>query len=100
MKLIIGRKMKEEPEITMAETKDQKIMLQKLRKELQIKPSTNLAVYRREDKLVVAKLAMPPLSEELKDLFREIDEQNKRKKKPMEKQTRNRRIKKRAGKMA
>ena len=92
--------MKEESETTVAGTRDQEIILQKLRKELQIKPSTNLAVYRREDELVVAKLAMPPLSEELKNPFREIDEENKRKKKATEKQARSHRVKKRTRKMA
>ena len=94
--------MKEEPETTIAGTRDQEIILQKLRKELQIKPSTYLAVYRREDELVVAKLAMPPLSEELKNLFREIDEQNKRKKKAKAtgKQARGHKVRKRARKTA
>ena len=88
--------MAEEPKITSVETKGQIVISQKLRKELQIKPSTMLAVYRRDDKLVVAKLAIPPLGEELKDLFREIEEQNEGKKKPIGK----RRIKKRARKIA
>lgn len=81
--------MGEEPEVRIAGTKG-------VRKELQIIQNTNLAVYRREDKLVVAKLAIPPLGEELKGLFREIEEQNKGKKKPTEKQ----RVKKRARKVA
>ena len=67
-----------------------------VRKELQIVPNTKLAVYRREDKLVVAKLAIPPLGEELKGLFGEIEEQNEGKKKP----TGKRRVKKRARKIA
>jgi len=96
--------MAEEPKITSVETKGQIVISQKLRKELQIKPSTVLAVYRRDDKLVVAKLAIPPLGEELKDLFREIDEQNKGKKKPKEKRIRkeikNYKVKKRARKVA
>ena len=96
--------MAEEPKITSVETKGQIVISQKLRKELQIKPSTMLAVYRRDDKLVVAKLAIPPLGEELKDLFREIDEQNKGKKKPKEKRIRkeikNYKVKKRARKVA
>ena len=96
--------MAEEPKITSVETKGQIVISQKLRKELQIKPSTMLAVYRRDDKLVVAKLAIPPLGEELKDLFREIDEQNKGKKKPKEKRIRKEikdyKVKKRARKVA
>jgi antitoxin PrlF len=101
VKFTLVKNMKEEPQITTVGTKGQIVIPQKLRKELQIKPSTKLAVYRRDDKLVVAKLAIPPLSEE-KDLFREIDEQNKGKKKPTEKpilkETRDHRVKKRARK--
>jgi hypothetical protein len=85
--------MGEEPEIRIVETKG-------VRKDLQVIQNTNLAVYRREDKLVVAKLAIPPLGEELKGLFREIEEQSKGKKKPTEKQTREHRVKKQARKMA
>jgi len=96
--------MAEKPKITSVGTKGQIVISQKMRKELQIKPSTMLAVYRRDDKLVVAKLAIPPLGEELKDLFREIDEQNKGKKKPKEKRIRkeikNYKVKKRARKVA
>jgi len=89
--------MSEHAEIATVGTKGQIVILQKLRKELQIKPNTKLAVYRTYDKLVVAKIAIPPLSEEeLKILFREIDEQDKAKKKPSEKQ----RVKKRARKVA
>jgi antitoxin PrlF len=104
MKFILSGNMKEEPQITTVGTKGQIVIPQKLRKELQIKPNTKLAVYRRDDKLVVAKLAIPPLGEELKDLFREIDEQNKGKKKPTEKQirkeTQDHMVKKRTRKVA
>jgi bifunctional DNA-binding transcriptional regulator/antitoxin component of YhaV-PrlF toxin-antitoxin module len=96
--------MAEEPKITSVGTKGQIVVSQKLRKELQIIQNTKLAVYRRDDKLVVAKLAIPPLGEELKDLFREIDEQNKGKKKPKEKRVRKEikdyKVKKRARKVA
>ena len=95
--------MAEEPKITSVGTKGQIVISQKLRKELQIMQNTKLAVYRRDDKLVVAKLAIPPLSEE-KDLFKEIDEQNKGKKKPKEKRIRKEikgyKVKKRARKVA
>jgi AbrB family looped-hinge helix DNA binding protein len=67
-------------------TKGQIVIPQELREELHIKPKTKLAVYKRGDKLVLTKLRIPPLSEELKALFREIDENYKRKKKPTEKE--------------
>jgi AbrB family looped-hinge helix DNA binding protein len=70
----------EEPEIAVVGTKGQIVIPQRLRKELAITPSTKLCVYRKDDKLVVVKLKVPPLTD-LKELFKEIDEQNKGKKK-------------------
>jgi antitoxin PrlF len=75
--------MEEEPEIAVVGTKGQIVIPQRLRKELAIKPNTKLCVYRKDDKLVVVKLKVPPLTD-LKELFKKIDEQNKRKKKPTE----------------
>jgi len=75
----------EETEIAVVGTKGQIVIPQKLRRELKITAKTKLAIYRKDDKLVVTKLNVPPLGEELKELFREIDEQNKGKKKPTEK---------------
>ena len=88
--------MGEQRKITTARAQGQIVTLQKLRKELQIKQNTKLAVYRREDKLVVAKLAIPPLGEELKGPSGEIGKQDKGKKKSSEKQ----RVKKRKHKNA
>ncbi len=76
----------EETEIAVVGTKGQIVIPQRFRRELMITPKTKLAIYRKGDKLVVTKLNVPPLGEELKDLFREIDEQNKGKKKPTEKE--------------
>ena len=76
----------EEPEIAVVGTKGQIVIPQRLRKELKITSKTKLVVYRKDDKLVITKLTVPPLGEELKDMFREIDEQNKGKKKPTEKE--------------
>ena len=76
----------EETEIAVVGTKGQIVIPQRLRKELKITSKTKLVVYRKDDKLVITKLTVPPLGEELKDLFREIDEQNKEKKKPTEKE--------------
>jgi AbrB family looped-hinge helix DNA binding protein len=71
----------EEPEIAVVGTKGQIVIPQRLRKELAIIPNTKLCVYRKDDKLVIVKLKTPPLAD-LKEVFKEIDEQNKRKKKP------------------
>jgi AbrB family looped-hinge helix DNA binding protein len=76
----VGKIVQEEPEIAVVGTKGQIVIPQRLRKELAITPNTKLCVYRKDDKLVVVKLKVPPLAD-LKELFKEIDEQNKGKKK-------------------
>ena len=76
----------EEPESATVGTKGQIVIPQQLRTELNIKPKAKLAVYRRGDKLVVTKVKVPSPGEELKALFREIDEQYKGKKRPTERE--------------
>ena len=76
----------EGPEIAVVGTKGQIVIPQRLRRELKIAPKAKLAIYRKGDKLVVTRLKVPPLGEELKDLFREIDEQYEGKKRPTEKE--------------
>jgi len=66
----------EESHVAVVGTKGQIVIPQRFRRELAITPNTKLIVYRRDDKLVVAKLKIPPLND-LKDLFEEIDQQNK-----------------------
>jgi AbrB family looped-hinge helix DNA binding protein len=73
----------EESDVAVVGTKGQIVIPQRFRKELKITPNTKLIVYRKDDKLIIAKLTSPPL-EELKELFREIDQQNKENKKPSE----------------
>jgi AbrB family looped-hinge helix DNA binding protein len=70
----------EEPEIAIVGTKGQIVIPQRLRKELKITAKTKLIVYRKDDKLVVSKLVVPPLGEEIIDLFTEVDRQHKGKK--------------------
>ena len=53
----------EETQIVVVGTKGQIVIPQRLRKELAITPKTKLCVYRKDDKLVVAKLKFPPLAE-------------------------------------
>ncbi len=87
MKVILVRKMEqEEPEIAVVGTKGQVVIPNRFRKELQITSKTKLIVYRKDDKLVVTKLKLLPLEKELENLFKEIDLQNKGKKKPTEKE--------------
>ena len=73
----------ENSDIAVVGTKGQIVIPQRFRKELAITPNTKVVVYRKDDKLVLAKLTIPPIAE-LKELFAEIDQQNKAKKKPSE----------------
>ena len=66
----------EKSEIAVVGTKGQIVIPQHFRKDLAITPNTKIIVYRKDDKLVLAKLSIPPL-EDLKELFGEIDLKNK-----------------------
>jgi AbrB family looped-hinge helix DNA binding protein len=84
MKVILGEIMgEEETDVAVVGTKGQIVIPQRFRKQLKITPNTRVIFYRRDDKLVLVKLKVPPL-EELKELFREIDKQNMGKKMPSE----------------
>ncbi|MBI2937297.1 MAG: AbrB/MazE/SpoVT family DNA-binding domain-containing protein [Thaumarchaeota archaeon] len=78
----------EEPEIAVVGAKGQIVIPQRLRKDLKITPKTKLVIYRKNDKLVVTKLKVPSLEEDLKELFKEIDQgyKDKKEKKPGEKE--------------
>ena len=73
----------EKSDIAVVGTKGQIVIPQHFRKDLAIIPNTKVILYRKDDKLVLAKLSIPPL-EELKELFNEIDQQNNGKNKPTE----------------
>ncbi len=70
----------ENSDIAVVGTKGQIVIPQHFRKDLAITPNTKIIVYRKDDKLVLAKLSIPPI-EELKELFAEIDQQTKQNKK-------------------
>jgi AbrB family looped-hinge helix DNA binding protein len=76
----------EEPEIATVGTKGQVVIPRQIRKELGIKPKTKLVMYSRGGRLVAAKIEAPALGDELKDLFREIDDQYEGKKRPTERE--------------
>ena len=76
----------EEPDVAVVGTKGQIVIPRQMRTELNIKAKTKLAVYRSGDKLVLTKLSIPPLGEELKELFVEIDRRCKKIRKPSEKE--------------
>ncbi len=71
----------EESDVAVVGTKGQIVIPQRFRKQLKLTPKTKVILYRKDDKLVLAKLNVPPL-EELEDVFREIDRKNKGKKLP------------------
>ena len=77
---------KKKTDIATVGTKGQIVIPQRIRKELKITSKTKLIVYRKGDKIVVTKLEVPPLTEEFKDLFDEIDKQNKGKTKVSDKE--------------
>lgn len=76
----------EEPEVAVVGTKGQIVIPLQMRNKLNIRPRTKLAVYRSGDKLVLAKLSIPSLGEELKELFREIDSHYRKSLRPSEKE--------------
>ena len=76
----------EEPEIAIMGTKGQVVIPQRIRRELGISSKTKLAVYMRGNKLVLTKLEFPHFGEELKGLFREIDENYKKRRRPTERE--------------
>jgi uncharacterized protein len=76
-----------EPEIAVVGSKGQIVIPQELRRRLKIAPKTRLAIYRRNDKLIITRLRIAPLREELSSLFKKIDKEYPRaKKKPTERE--------------
>ena len=76
----------EEPEIATVGTKGQVVIPQQIREELGIRPKTKLAIYSRGGKLVAAKVEAPAAGRELEALFREIDERQRGRKRPTERE--------------
>ena len=75
-----------EPEIATVGTKGQFVIPQRMRRELGIASKTKLAVYMKGDKLVVAKLSVPPIGQELRSLFAVVDRDLKGKRRPTERE--------------
>jgi AbrB family looped-hinge helix DNA binding protein len=73
MKIILRMQRELEPEIATVGEKGQIVIPYELRRKLKIVPKSKVAIYRRNDKLVLTKLSILPLREELKDLFAKID---------------------------
>ena len=75
-----------EPEIATVGTKGQFVIPQRMRRELGIGSKTRLAVYMKGDKLVVAKLTVPPIEQELNVLFTAVDRDLKGKRRPTDRE--------------
>ena len=90
----------EETEIAVVGTKGQIVIPQKLRKELQITSKTKLVLYRKDDKIVLAKLMVPSIKEELEELANEVSKQQDRRisEKEIQKEIESYRLKKRSRK--
>lgn len=76
----------EEPDVAIVGTKGQIVIPQRLRKELNILPKTKVVLFRKDDKIIITKLAIPEIEGDLEALFKEIEEQYKGKKRPTEKE--------------
>lgn len=76
----------EKAEVATVGTKGQIVIPRQMRAALKITPKTKLAVYRSGDKLVLTKLVIPSVVEELKALFKEIDRNYRGKRRPTENQ--------------
>ena len=77
--------MESEPDIAVVGTKGQIIIPLQLRRRLKIAPKSRLAVYSMGDKLIMTKLRLQPQRDELRELFKEIDEGYGRKGRPTQK---------------
>lgn len=71
----------EDAEIMTVGAKGQIVIPEDIRKQLAIKPKTKLAVYRKDDKLIVTKLSLPVVSAELDSLPKRAGRQKDRSKK-------------------
>ena len=64
-----------EPEIATVGTKGQIVIPKRLRRELKITSKSKIILQRVDDKIVLTKLQVPPVKEELLALFNEADKE-------------------------
>jgi AbrB family looped-hinge helix DNA binding protein len=62
-----------EPEVTVVSAKGQIVIPAYVRNRLGLKPRSKLLVYSLEDTIILKKLTLPDVKEEMKELWREID---------------------------
>jgi len=65
--------MDEEPDITVVSGKGQVVIPQPIRKKLGIGPKTKLLVYGYQNVVIMKKLEVPRIGQELEDIYRRID---------------------------
>jgi AbrB family looped-hinge helix DNA binding protein len=68
--------MAQEAEITTVSEKGQVVIPQKIRKSLKIKPKTKLAVYTKNDMIIMRAFEVPDLEKEWADIFSLVDKKN------------------------
>lgn len=66
-------KQQEEPNVTTLSQKGQVVIPAYLRNRLGLKPRSKLVVYGVEDAIVLKKLKLPNMKEEMQSLWREVD---------------------------
>ena len=83
MTFILRMQRQEEPEIATVGSKGQIVIPLEMRKELRIAPKSKLAIYRRNDKLVITRLKILPMREQLSELLNQIDKGSAKRRKKL-----------------
>jgi AbrB family looped-hinge helix DNA binding protein len=73
-----------EPEVTTLSEKGQVVIPQTLRNKLGLKPKTKLLVYGYRDTVIMKRLELPDINDELEALWKEIDQGRAGKRRPTE----------------
>jgi len=73
-----------EPEVTTISEKGQVVIPQTLRSKLGLKPKTKLLVYGYKDTVIMKRLELPDIKDELEALWKEIDQGRTGKRRPTE----------------
>ena len=68
----------EEADVTVVSGKGQVVIPQAIREKLRIGPKTKLLVYGYQDAVIMKKMEIPNVIEDLKDLYRRVDQKVKK----------------------
>jgi AbrB family looped-hinge helix DNA binding protein len=74
--MVIRMQKEEEVDITVVSEKGQVVIPHAIRKRLGIGPKTKLLIYGYQDTVIMKKLEVPDVSEQLQAIFKEIDKRN------------------------